>query len=127
MAIIFSDVSFTTSSVGNGDLLFNVDCVRSSIFTIIGTNIGERLFHPDFGSNIERLLFDPMDNITTDDLRYSIFECLIKWEPRIKLDKKQCSIVPDLENQRYFVTLTYFIPQLEATDNLTFNLSKGSQ
>ena len=123
---LFSDVNFISSSVGNSDLIYGLDCIKSSIFTIVSTTKGNRLFRPDFGSNIENLLFDPMDDYTTFAIKEALIDSISKWEPRIVLDKVNSSVIPDFDSQVYVVNLIYSVPQLGINaENLKFNLSKG--
>lgn len=59
--------------------------IRSSIHTILGTQIGERLFIPQFGSRTKQLVFEPNDLILKNLAQQFIIEALIVWEPRISI------------------------------------------
>lgn len=67
------------------DLLVLEDtaAVRRSIQNLLSTAYGERLFHPDIGASIRILLFEPIDAITTFEMRDRILDTLRKYEPRI--------------------------------------------
>ena len=41
------------------------------------------MFHPDIGASIRILLFEPIDAITTFEMRDRILDTLRKYEPRI--------------------------------------------
>ncbi|GAA6614373.1 GPW/gp25 family protein [Scytonema sp. NUACC26] len=61
--------------------------VRESIWLILRTEIGERVYRPDFGSRLSELAFAPMNNDTLLQIRLYVREALEKWEPRIMLDR----------------------------------------
>lgn len=124
MAIIFSDVNIWSDAIGSADLNFNVNSIRASVFTILSTIRGERLFYPEFGSNIENLLFDPMDSILTNQLKSEILDSITKWDNRILVDSTNTTVSANFEAQRYDVVLAYSIPSLGIEESLTFNLSK---
>lgn len=63
--------------------MFTRDVIRSSIFTILSTNKGERVCVPEFGSNLMRLLFEPNDIVTRNLMRQIVVEDVGRWEPRV--------------------------------------------
>lgn len=125
MPIIFSDISLDSKAVGEDDKAYDVNAVRLSLFTIFSTNKGERLFNPNFGSNLESLLFEPMDDTTAFYIRNEILDCITKWEPRIVLNKQGTTVIPNYENQVYEIVLVYSIPLLDMSDSVSFNMSKS--
>lgn len=67
------------------DLLVLEDtaAVRRSIQNLLSTARGERLFQPNIGASLRVLLFEPIDAITTFEMRDRILDTLRKHEPRI--------------------------------------------
>ena len=61
--------------------------VRESIWLILRTELGERVYRPDFGSRLSELMFAPMNTDTLLQIRLYVREALEKWEPRILLDR----------------------------------------
>jgi len=59
--------------------------IEESIRIILGTQYGERLMRPDFGSNLKSLVFAPNNAATANLARYYVEEGLRRWEPRIEL------------------------------------------
>ena len=59
--------------------------IRQSILMILFTNKGERQMRPEFGSDLGRLVFEPISQATLSLIKYYIEEALITWEPRIDL------------------------------------------
>jgi phage baseplate assembly protein W len=64
----------------------NEDSVRQSLRNLILTNIGERMFEPLVGSNVNYSLFEPNDVITANSVEYYIKKCIEENEPRVILN-----------------------------------------
>lgn len=77
------DINFTRHPL-TGDIGVKTDAaaVKQSIRNLILTNFYERPFRPDIGSNVIRLLFEPVDVLTVADLRQAIYEVIANYEPR---------------------------------------------
>jgi uncharacterized protein len=63
-----------------------VQNIEESIQIILRTQLGERVYRPDFGSRLSELVFAPMNTQTLLLLRLHVQEALTRWEPRIVLD-----------------------------------------
>jgi phage baseplate assembly protein W len=61
--------------------------VEESIWIILRTGIGERVYRPDFGSRLAELAFAPMNSETLMLTRLYVLEALEVWEPRITIEK----------------------------------------
>jgi len=84
----FKDISMSFKvSPLTFDLIANKNetAIARSIRNLILTAPGERPFNPELGSQVSRLLFNPMDDITTDSLREQISNTINNFEPRVNL------------------------------------------
>jgi uncharacterized protein len=63
-----------------------VQNIEESIQIILRTQLGERVYRPDFGSRLSELVFAPMNTQTLLLLRLHVQEALTQWEPRIVLE-----------------------------------------
>ena len=61
--------------------------VKESIWIILRTGVGERVYRPDFGSRLAELTFAPMNSETLMLIRLYVLEALEVWEPRIIIDR----------------------------------------
>jgi uncharacterized protein len=59
--------------------------VEESIGIILHTDLGERVYRPDFGSRLSELTFEPLNTRTLLNIKLYIEEALKTWEPRIIL------------------------------------------
>ena len=60
--------------------------IKADLLHLILTNKGERLYLPDFGTNLRKYLFDPYDGITESEIKSEISEAIKKYIPNLKVD-----------------------------------------
>lgn len=61
--------------------------VKESIWIILRTGVGERVYRPNFGSRLSELAFAPLNNDTLLRIRLYVLEALEVWEPRIIVEE----------------------------------------
>lgn len=71
---------------GNIQLSSTERNVEESIYVILRTKLGERLYRPNFGSRLSELIFAPLNTETLLLIRLYVQEALDMWEPRIIVD-----------------------------------------
>ena len=80
------DLDFGRNTVTNDvNKLTDVEAVKRSVRNLINTNHYERPFHPEIGSGIRGLLFEPITPLTSLALQRKVEEVLLNFEPRISL------------------------------------------
>ena len=97
----FSDFlnSFALTPVGNNlGKISNEASVKQSLKNLIYTNLGERLFQPNVGSNILNSLFEPNGKITLANIEFNIKNTIKYNEPRVNLLQAKAKSTSD-ENQ----------------------------
>jgi hypothetical protein len=72
-----------------------IEKIQDSIYTILSTRIGERLFLPEFGSKLHTLVFEQNNSIFADLADFYIRDALSKWEHRIDVIKIDVKIETD--------------------------------
>ena len=85
----------------------NENAIINSVKNLVLTNHYERPFQPDLGSNLKRLLFEPVDNATAALLEREITETIENFEPRVQLRDVSAEGFPD-ENG-YKVEITFYL------------------
>ena len=93
--------------------------VRQSIFIILGTAPGERIYRPDFGCRIHDLMFEPNNAITAAAAEVYCEEAIYKYEPRIEHVECRARPNPD-EPNRLDVRLEYVIAGKNEKRNLVY-------
>ena len=117
------------------DLNFNIHPVRKDISKSIGpmavvnsiknlilTNHYERPFQPDIGSNVRRLLFENLDNITATTIKDEIERTIVNYEPRATV--KTINVTADYDNNGFKVYLEFFIVNQTAPIVINFLLER---
>lgn len=79
--------------------------VKESIWLILRTGLGERVYRPDFGCRLSELAFAPLNSDTLLRVRLYVSEALQRWEPRITLI--EVSTDPDPVRGRVDITIDY--------------------
>jgi phage baseplate assembly protein W len=79
--------------------------IEESIWLILRTELGERVYRPDFGSRLSELTFAPMNTQTLLMMRLYVQEALEMWEPRIVLDSVRAD--PDPVRGRVDIIVDY--------------------
>jgi phage baseplate assembly protein W len=59
---------------------------KNNLVNLILTRKGERLMQPDFGCDVWKVLFEPIDNIETS-IENSIIEAVSKWLPYLNINE----------------------------------------
>lgn len=122
---LFSDIdpSFTRNPK-TGDLLLVKDdrSVKQSISNLLNTSFGERLFRPNLGSALRRFLFEPIDPITTMEIRDCVLDVIRNYEPRIGTLFVDVISYPD--QNTYNIEVEYSISPIGITDKLTVVLER---
>ena len=106
----FKDISmsFQANPLSNDLIaLKNENAIARSIRNIVFTIPGEKFFNESFGSNINRSLFDNIDELSALIINDQITESIENFEPRVDTVKVVTS--PDFDNNSFDVVLTYEI------------------
>jgi len=85
--------------------------IKNAVKNLIQTNSFERPFQPGLGANLKGLLFEPMDSITTINLKESITDVLLIHEPRIEL--LDVDVKPQFDDNAYLVVVNYLIKEFD--------------
>lgn len=83
--------------------------VYESIWIILQTGLGERVYRPDFGSRLSELAFAPLNNNTLLLIRLYVQEALETWEPRIILEEVRTD--PDPVRGKVDIIIQYRLKQ----------------
>jgi len=60
--------------------------IKADLMHLILTNKGERLYLPDFGTNLRKYLFNQYDGITENDIKLEISDAIKKYLPNLKVN-----------------------------------------
>ena len=109
-AQLYSDIDlFFGPKIGSKDIskLSDFTAVKRSVRNLILTNPYEKPFHPEIGSGVRDILFEPMTPITAHVLTMRIEEVIENFEPRARLIGVRA--LPNLDNNAYEVTIEFYV------------------
>ena len=81
------------------------NAVKSAIVSILKTNHNERMFQPEFGSNIRALLFEQMNPITEQRIKTEVENAVRNHEPRAEV--LGITVDGQEEQNRYLVSILF--------------------
>jgi len=110
--VTFVDSSFTV------ELVEDEQDIAESIQIILNTTLGERIMHPDFGANLEDLLFEKIDITTLTMITNRIKRAFLYHESRVRINDIDLS--PDAENGIIQVTVDYTVSATNTRTNLVY-------
>ena len=85
----------------------DIAAVKRSIRNLVLTNHYEKPFHPEIGSGVRDMLFEPMSTLTAHVLTKKIEDVIENFEPRAKVIG--VSAQPNLDRNEYQVTINFFV------------------
>jgi len=74
------------------------NAVKADLAHLLLTKKGDRLYMPDFGTDLISFLFEPIDDITKSDMKRSIQDSIDNYIPNLQVDDIIISEVVDNEN-----------------------------
>lgn len=96
--------------------------VVRALKNLLLTNYYERPFNPDYGSNVRKLLFEPLSPLTSVALSKEVEVAIKNFEPRVKLDSVTVDALYDYNS--YQVTIQFYIENLVQPFTADFMLSR---
>jgi phage baseplate assembly protein W len=121
----YSDLDFRfTKHPVKKDLVLSYDeqAVIRSVKNLILTNHYERPFQPDIGSNVRRMLFEPISPLTANYLQREISDVIKNYEPRATLNEVFVDMSPD-ENS-YTVYISFYLVNQSTPITINFLLQR---
>jgi phage baseplate assembly protein W len=85
----------------------DIEAVKQSVKNLILTNHYERPFHPEIGSSVRSILFEPINPITASVLTRLIGEVIANFEPRARLVGVDAR--PNFDDNAYEVTISFYV------------------
>ena len=121
----FSDLNFdfsTNPSTADVTKKFDEEAIKSSVKNLISTRPFERPFHPEIGSQVYALLFEPLTDTSVPVLVSTIRNTIEIFEPRVDLIDVDVRDNPDLNELT--VTLKFKITNSSNPITLKTSISR---
>lgn len=95
--------------------------IEQSISGIILTKKGECPLDPEFGCDLQNVLFENMNDGTAYLISQQILEAIEKYEPRVQ--NVEVNSIALYDTNTVLVTITYFIKSVNEQQTLEYELS----
>lgn len=95
------------------------DAIRADLLHLLLTNKGERLYLPEFGSDLKKFIFEPNDEITQEEIKDNLNQTIIRFIPNLLIN--DISFRNDTIEELIIVELTYTVIEgtFTSTDTIT--------
>lgn len=123
---LYSDIDFTLAKrpvLNDIALSYDNQAIIRSLRNILLTKKFEKLWNPEFGSNIDTLLFENISGVTSAALEKEISVAIANYEPRVNM--KNVVVTPYIDRNAYDVTLTFYISNATQPTTVTVFLERN--
>lgn len=110
------------SGKGITNVITDKDKIGESIYTILSTKKGERLFIPDFGSDLYKCVFEQNTLICKDLIKFYIQDALSNWEKRIVIEDIKVNDM-DEDNHIIPIDIKYHLANSNIQGNYVYPLN----
>jgi phage baseplate assembly protein W len=98
--------------------------IRECIKIILLTEPQERIMLPQFGSGLQKFLFEPNTVTTHRIIQQHITQSLERWEPRVRLNS--VTVEPDSKDpQAAVITINYNLVATGTNDQMSLTIQLG--
>ncbi|HKK81157.1 MAG TPA: GPW/gp25 family protein [Prolixibacteraceae bacterium] len=94
------------------------DDIKQSLEILLSTKVGERLMHPDFGCNLEQMMFEKLDLSLERYMKDLILSAITKYESRIEAE--DISFETDKINGCILINVRYIVRTTNTRTNLVY-------
>ncbi|MEL6625195.1 MAG: GPW/gp25 family protein [Bacteroidota bacterium] len=113
---------------GKAQLVQEEEDIQQSLTILLGTRPGERVMQPDYGCNLDIMLFEPLTTTLITIVKDIIQTSILYFEPRIDLLKLDIN-TEEVLSGLVLIELTYQIRNTNSRFNFVypFYLEEGSE
>ncbi|PPL00694.1 GPW/gp25 family protein [Parapedobacter indicus] len=104
---------------GSVEMLSDGEDIRSSLEILLSTRPGERVMLPNYGCNLDELLFEPLTTTMKTYMKDLIQTAILYHEPRIAVDKIELIDTGEMEG-RILINIEYTIRSTNSRFNYVF-------
>ena len=121
---VYKDIDLTFAKKPSGEIYKKTDAaaVKQAVKNLLLTNKFEKPFQPEFGGDLNNLLFELVDNDTVYEIDGAIREAIRKYEPRARVRQVATNLQPDANS--ISVTVTFQIISTEEIVTLDTTITR---
>lgn len=104
-------------------MLSDEDDIKSSLEVLLSTRLGERIMVPNYGCNLDELMFKPL-NLTLKTYVIDLIKtAILYYEPRIDVNKISIDPTNELEGE-LLINIEYTVRATNSRKNMVFPFYK---
>ena len=106
---LYKDLDLFFGKIYNDDVnrVYDVQAVKRSVRNLVLLNHYEKFFHPEIGSGVRGILFDPMTVLAAFALSEEVELVIENFEPRAQVVSVRAQ--PNLDANAYEVSLEFYV------------------
>jgi uncharacterized protein len=113
-----------SNAAGSVGLLVNEDDIQSSLEILLTTRQGERVMRPDYGCNLNELVFEPLTTTFKTYIKDLISTAILYYEPRIEVNKIALDDTGELDG-KILISIDYTVRATNSRFNFVFPFYKS--
>jgi uncharacterized protein len=107
---------------GPWEVVYTKEVIYGSILSILTTHPGERVMLPEFGSALNKLVFEPNDALLKSIAKRVVIKAIERWETRISL----IDVLISAEEHEFTIQMRYIIKETQSQDSLFISIQRGN-
>lgn len=109
---------------GNVTMTTDVEDINNSLTILLSTRPGERIMFPNYGCDLQEMLFNPLELTLITQMKGIIERAILYHEPRINLLNIEIDTTDELEGQ-ILIHIDYEVRNTNTRSNIVFPFYKG--
>jgi uncharacterized protein len=105
-------------------MLSDEEDIKSSLEILLTTQPGERVMRPDYGCNLDELVFEPLTTTFKTYMKDLISTAILYYEPRIEVNSIDLDDTGELEG-RILIVIDYTVSATNTRFNFVFPFYKN--
>lgn len=114
---VYKDIDLTFAKKPSGEIYKKTDAaaVKQAVKNLIMTNKNEKPFQPDFGGDLNNILFELVDDDSEYEIEEVVREAIQRYEPRARVRQVITNLNPDANS----LGLSIIFQIVNSTENVT--------
>lgn len=104
---------------GDVTMTTDVEDINNSLIILLSTRPGERVMFPDYGCDLQEMLFKPLELTLITQMKGVIERAILYHEPRIDLLNIDIDMTDELEGQ-ILIKIDYEVRNTNTRSNMVF-------
>lgn len=109
---------------GSVTMTTDVEDINNSLIILLSTRPGERVMFPNYGCDLQEMLFKPLELTLITQMKGIIERAILYHEPRINIISIEIDTTEELEGQ-VLIHIDYEVRNTNTRSNVVFPFYKG--